>query len=337
MTGDNGLLQKATTAKQANEEASVLEMIKTEVVGSYNLEGKIDLNELKTNLKHLNISDEDIKPTIKNNEETFPVVVKINGYSIDILEDGTVDKTPEFEILESSYGYTVNGYIGYTATDVTEWKLLYVDEENRDAFIISSNTLPRPQPTANGIPLVSKKGIEYSGSNNVTSFEYGRKYNGLWLAQCINENTNPNAKATAYMCDPENWNQYVTGKAKYAAGGATLEIFVASYYNKQISEFYDSEYNEKGKEIREANITGYPQVLGKNTLQVGSLYNTGNHAWISSPSNYAKQIVRVADWTGSISNSGYDDTIIGLRPIVCLPASAIEVVGEGENITLNYK
>ena len=28
---------------------------------------------------------------------------------------------------------------------------------------------------------------------------------------------------------------------------------------------------------------------------------------------------------------------IGLRPVVCLPASAIEVVGEGDNAVLNYK
>ena len=103
-------------------------MIKTEVAGSYNLEGKIDLNELKTNLKRLNIPDEDITPTIKDEKETFPVVVKMNNYEYDILEDATVDKHVDFETLESLYGKVVNGYTGYEATDVTEWKLLYVDE-----------------------------------------------------------------------------------------------------------------------------------------------------------------------------------------------------------------
>ena len=53
LTGDNGLLQKATTAKQANEEAAALEKIKVEVAGSYGLDGKIDIGQLNTNLKRI--------------------------------------------------------------------------------------------------------------------------------------------------------------------------------------------------------------------------------------------------------------------------------------------
>ena len=55
LTGDNGLLQKATNAKQANEEASALEKIQVEVAGSYGLDGKIDIeNQLNQNLKRIN-------------------------------------------------------------------------------------------------------------------------------------------------------------------------------------------------------------------------------------------------------------------------------------------
>ena len=46
LTGDNGLLQKATNAKQATEEASALEKVKVEVAGSYGLDGKIDKEQL---------------------------------------------------------------------------------------------------------------------------------------------------------------------------------------------------------------------------------------------------------------------------------------------------
>ena len=47
LTGDNGLLQKATSAKEENEEAIALEKIKVEVAGSYGLDGKIDKERTK--------------------------------------------------------------------------------------------------------------------------------------------------------------------------------------------------------------------------------------------------------------------------------------------------
>ena len=53
LTGDNGLLQKATSAKQANEDASALEKIKVEVAGSYGLDGKIDKEQLIKNLQNV--------------------------------------------------------------------------------------------------------------------------------------------------------------------------------------------------------------------------------------------------------------------------------------------
>ena len=319
LTGDNGLLTKASDAKQANEEAEVLEKIKTEVAGSYNLEGKIDLNELKRNLKHLNIPDEDIIPTVKDEKETFPVVVKMNNYEYDILEDATVSKTPDFKTLESLYGKVVNGYTGYKATDVTEWKLLYVDEENRDAFIISSNTL-----TASSIPLVSKSGVEYTGSNDVARFKYGKEYNKTWIKKCLTESTVDNAKATAYLCDPNNWNDYITGKAKYAAGGPTLEILTASFNKEQLKNLTMS-----------TAMYGYSSII--EGMEIGGLYNTGTTYWIASPNTLAPIECIVYARDGIVSGAYYWDVHTALRPVVCLPASAIEVVGEGENAVLNYK
>lgn len=281
LTGDNGLLIKAGEAKEKNQEATALEKVKTEAAGSYNLEGKLDLSQLKTNLKRLNIPDEDILPTIKDEKETFPVVVKINGYSIDVLADGTVDKTPDFETLESLYGKVVNGYAGYTATDVTEWKLLYVDEENRDAFIISSSKLTAPKPKANGIPIVSDSGVQYTGSNSVASFEYGKKYNKLWLQKCVTESTNVNAKATAYMCDPSNWRKYVTGKAKYATGGPTIEILVASRHDCQINDLINSPV---WNQLNITDESGYQEVLTNALSNVkNKLYDVGAEYWTSSP------------------------------------------------------
>ena len=63
-----------------------------------------------------------------------------------IIQEPPVD----YATLESMYGTVVSGYTGYSETDVTEWKLLYVDEEKEDAILISSNRLP-----TSGIPINS--------------------------------------------------------------------------------------------------------------------------------------------------------------------------------------
>lgn len=279
MTGDNGLLQKATTAKQVNEEATALEKVKVEVLGSYDKEGKINLEQLKNNLKRLNISDEDIIPTIKEEKEMFPVTVRINSSVYDIYYNGDVIGPINYKKLESLYGNVVSGYTGYSATNVTEWKLLYVDEQYNEAFIVSSNSVSLGPP----IPLISVKGVEYTGSNNVASFEYGRKYNRLWLEKCTEESTEINAKAVAYLCDPDNWSQYVTGNAKYAAGGPTLEIFAAVGNGKQVREIT----------INKVNGVGYPtngdtgivsETFRKDLLNLGGAY------WYASPSTYSNYI-----------------------------------------------
>ena len=106
LTGDNGLLQKATTAKQANEEAAALEKIKVEVAGSYGLDGKIDIGQLNTNLKRIS----GLK--YKNNElidtniiDEFPVVVKLNDYMFEINDEGEV--SPNFEMIISTSNLSI--------------------------------------------------------------------------------------------------------------------------------------------------------------------------------------------------------------------------------------
>ena len=274
LTGDNGLLTKAGEAKKTNEESTALEKIQVEVLGSYNKNGKVDIDQLKTNLKHLNISDEDIIPTIKNEGETFPITVKLNNGTYDIYNDGDVIGPINYKKLELLYGKEINGYTGYEATDVTKWKLLYTNEESNEIFIVSSNVVNNGK-----LQLVSSKGVEYTGSNSVMSFEYGRKYNRLWLEKCTEESTQTNAKAVAYLCDPDNWSQYMTGKAKYAAGSPTLEIIAAACNGVQSNKIT----------IKNVNSIGYPEYLSaiKTDSFRTELFNLGGTYWIASPSKYS--------------------------------------------------
>ena len=57
LTGENGILKKATTAKEETSKALAEEKVKIAVYGSYNTNGKIDVDELNENYKIKNIYD----------------------------------------------------------------------------------------------------------------------------------------------------------------------------------------------------------------------------------------------------------------------------------------
>ena len=80
LTGDNGILNKATTAKEETSKASAEEKVKVAVYGSYNTEGKIDATELKKNLNNV----EGIDKTTTN-IKTLPATVVCDGYEIEIV------------------------------------------------------------------------------------------------------------------------------------------------------------------------------------------------------------------------------------------------------------
>lgn len=118
LTVDNGLLQKAINAKQANEEASALEKIEVEVAGSYGLDGKIDVeNQLNQNLKKINgltYNNNEIDLNDANKKITkLPATVKLNGYAFTISENGNVDK---IQWIDNNNGSYTNAETGQTLT-----------------------------------------------------------------------------------------------------------------------------------------------------------------------------------------------------------------------------
>lgn len=81
-----GLLTKAGDAKQANEIATAQEKIQAEVAGSYGLDGRIDIEQLNTNLKRINglkYNDKDIilEGDNKNIIAELPAEVSLDEYN----------------------------------------------------------------------------------------------------------------------------------------------------------------------------------------------------------------------------------------------------------------
>lgn len=109
LTGDNGLLQKATTAKEENEQAKELELIKL-AVGAAKIagEGTITKDILNSELRN---SFNDNKSVFENNEKFY-----YNGYIID--KDGKVE---EGKLLPDEYQQVE--YIESTGTQYIDTNL----------------------------------------------------------------------------------------------------------------------------------------------------------------------------------------------------------------------
>ncbi len=94
LTGENGILSKANIAKTETIKKSAEEKVQIAVMGSYATDGKIDLNQLNTNLRQV----EGLTDIIFKNESIMndgkitelPIEVVVDGYLIGIDGEGKV-------------------------------------------------------------------------------------------------------------------------------------------------------------------------------------------------------------------------------------------------------
>ncbi len=84
LTGDNGILTKAKNAKIQNNNATVKEKVDLAIAASLDGTGKIDLDQLKTNLNNvdgINPMEEDLT------DSSFPLDVTVDGIKVTITKD----------------------------------------------------------------------------------------------------------------------------------------------------------------------------------------------------------------------------------------------------------
>ncbi len=102
LTGDNGILTKANTAKEQTKEATALEKVKIAVMGSYGVDEKIDEKELEKSLKNV----EGLTGTVPTK---IPATVTVDGYQIDIDINGKVTLSGETIKIPAVPGEIVTG------------------------------------------------------------------------------------------------------------------------------------------------------------------------------------------------------------------------------------
>ena len=106
LTGENGLITKTNSAKEKTKQAEAEERVKIEVLGSYGTDGKIDIDLLNNNLKaHITgLTYNGNKLSESNKIERLPATVVVDGYKIEIAENGRVTvKRKTGEVKENEF------------------------------------------------------------------------------------------------------------------------------------------------------------------------------------------------------------------------------------------
>ena len=255
LVGENGVIRKATTAREKTQEAEAVERVQTEVLGSYGEDGNIDIDKLNENLKNniTGLTYNEHSLSEDNKIEKFPAAVSLNGCNIVINGDGSAKYISEMaaKIIENPkeyYGKKVTNYKG-SNDDTNTYRVFYVDATGE--FEDKAGT------------IYLKADYSETTQQCQTTFDSNqtrvREMNPLWAKERGSiENWNNNEKASAWLCDPsqEEWKKYCDDeKANYAIGGPSIEMYVKSYNQ---THDRDSNGNDAlGCEYRETNSPGY--------------------------------------------------------------------------------
>ncbi len=327
LSGDNGILQKATTAKQNSEKAQIEERINLAYhsalaggQGTYTKESLED--ELGKEFGASKINNETIDTSVEGKW-----TITIDGISLEVpagtTNTASSDTIFDFGAVNESYkiqfGHIVTGY-GIEGT----WRLFYAD--NNNAYLIRDSI---GNNALNSFSWFGTSTISTLGEN------LNKKYT-LWELQTNGTDLNNNIKAVAALLDSTKWTDYVEeGVANWAIGAPTLEMFIESY-NATHTIQLDSTVGENatGYNVKKQNgssATG----LGTSGIDNAIYCPASQFWWLASPSALGSDYVCAADsnyGNGGLTQSKYNNTG-PLRPLVCVPISKL---GNGLTITGNY-
>ena len=104
LTGDNGILTRASEAAEKTGEANAEEQVQIAVAGSIGRDGNIDNDDLRDNLNQIQ-GIEDVPNPIT--DDSYPFTVTVDGYPVKISKDGTVKKPGKWAEITNTEGETV--------------------------------------------------------------------------------------------------------------------------------------------------------------------------------------------------------------------------------------
>ena len=219
LTGDNGLLQKATNSKGETIKAEGLEKLQLAVVASYDTNGKVDTQNLAKNLseidglKYINNENQEVNVD-ENTEIKLTAKFKLNGYNYKISDVGKVTFKKEGEInnediMESPsiyYGKYVTNYnslsdAGINAPEGQKWQIFLADDTN--IYLIASNAISKQYaPTT----------IDYNYDTNVEkAAAYQMRFNNILSSYNTSTAGNPSvASLLGKLSKQEQYHEWLS-------------------------------------------------------------------------------------------------------------------------------
>ena len=331
LTGDNGILTRASEASKESEITSVKEQAQLDITNW--IAGELE-NGRNAKVNTPEKVKEILDSTNQNNGNKYyngytdTGVKTPSGYEVPFEE--LYIGEPITEVSEINYGDRVN-YVA-KGDDSLIWRIFY-DDENY-VYLISSKADGGNVIDSYNFSDFPGSSKTYVGSDDIQD-SFLQSLNSQWFEVLGNiPNTNNSAKAIAYLMDQEVWDKYKDseGKASYAIGGPTLELFVNSY-NKSEETVYDIE-------ITGCNDTGYSSwnsTSGSvyNWLEECNhdIYNNGENYWLASTGDGNHLSIWQSNsgggniWSGMITVH-----TAGLRPVVIIPKSnfTYQIIEESE-------
>lgn len=358
LTGDNGIIGNAGTAKEQSEISEEKEIVEQATIVTMGKDkyGYIKQETLQEELIEYNV---EVTQSGSNFICEFPSKRK---YIVN--QDGDVTEKKGLlasEITGENYGSYVMNYSDIDVADGEEsqksdWQIYYTgkvgNESEEHIYLISSNYISVESiPATKNNHVLDKGSYPYSVSfmNILTDYPNGsddvaqetRYLNKQYYEYLTNKHvssTDNNMRIVAYMCDTSVWNKFKTDKADFAIGGPTIELLFKSYNKKYGTNYLagslesnETSKDSEGNPIESINKTGYRiSNNGGNSWTTG--YNYGiirqDTTYISESTNTrgiwvaspsaTSQFIVRIDSNGQVDSDGIYGTQQGFRPIVCL-------------------
>ena len=318
LTGENGVLTRASKSKTETEIAEVIEGARVDILGvQAEKEGNITEEEVDSILqpKYGTLSGEGEEKTLTTSK----------GYQIKVTEiyNGPFkEEFPNYDentlkigkaINTNKYGWKV---IDYTVKEAETggWRLFYQDKVC--TYLISDKLRGKYKP--------SDEYTSYTDGSYVSTI--GQRLNSQLLNAgtfFTDTNTNTNIRTTAWLTDTSDtsmWNEYKNADAVFAIGSPTAELFAASYNNRS---------NKSNTITLNVETYGYTENTESGWLGVNENYGIYNKSssytsiwWIASPHNdyTGKAEMAVLSEQGKFSRQTETNSFY-VRPIVCIPTS----------------
>ncbi len=253
LTGDNGLIAKATQASEETKKANAKEQVQLATTGSIGKDGNIDIERLNENLEKID--------KIGNIPVTgLPALVTVDEEKVIIKENGTSKEAGKWNEIKNSEGEIV-------ITDgITELKIgEYVDYDEQTGATVESYTSEKEET-----------GSSYDQVFNLSSYQYGWRVLGLdedtneilllaedFIGPDTGGITHPTYDRTyyrffnnqnVYTNEGEELNKiselYGQGKGSTKARSITIkDINKITGYNPEKANYRQGRYDEYGNEV----------------------------------------------------------------------------------------